>query len=303
MEKVNFEFSLSDEQKKLKDKTYQKLMEDPHTISFMEKNKVDREFIYHHCGKIQDWIEQCETCERCKGLSFCSMSIQGHFMDLQVEDAFLNNEIKKCTYQESLDEAIAHKKNYLQCDMKKEFLNIVIKDIDLTNESKDYQSIIVKCLKLIHEPTKGLYLYGQPGVGKTYLMAGVTNELAKKNRKIAFVNVPKYIADLKMLFKDGNEFDRKLRFVKNVEVLVLDDIGGESVTAWSRDEILLPLLDERMNKNKVTLFTSNYSMEELLERLTVTNNAMKEPMAAKRLLDRIKSLSTEVFVKGNSRRK
>ena len=106
-----------------------------------------------------------------------------------------------------------------------------------------------------------------------------------------------------MLFQDNEAFERKVRGLKQIDILVLDDIGGESVTGWSRDEILLPLLDERMEKGKVTLFTSNYSWKELKARLTVTSNALQEPMAAKRLLDRIEALSCEVFIKGSSRRK
>ena len=40
--------------------------------------------------------------------------------------------------------------------------------------------------------------------------------------------------------------EARLRSIRNAEVVVFDDIGGESVTAWSRDDILLPLMDARM---------------------------------------------------------
>lgn len=303
MEKIDFTFSLSDEQIKLKEKLFAEIIKNKHVISFMNINNVDEKYIFDHCGKISDWVNQCETCDHCVGLNFCSKSIVGHYLDLYVDDKYLMEQMRKCRYQVKKDSLIAHRKFYKEFDAKEEYLTIDVAQIDPDNETDDYKKAMQKALKFVNSPEKGLFLYGQPGVGKTYLMAAITNELTKKGRFVSFVNVPKYLSELKMLFKDGEAFDRKIRSMKQVDILVLDDIGGESVTAWSRDEILLPLLDERMEKGKITLFTSNYSMSELLDRLTVTNNTMREPMAAKRLLDRIKALSTEVFIKGSSRRK
>ena len=85
--------------------------------------------------------------------------------------------------------------------------------------------------------------------------------------------------------------------------MVLDDIGGENLSAWSRDDILLPLLDARMEQHRLTLFTSNYSMVELKERLETTSRGVREPVAAERLFERLKTLSSEIFIKGDSRRK
>lgn len=302
MEKIDFTFSLSDEQKKLKEKLYQEILKDPHVISFMDENKLDKTYIYDHCGKVNDWIKQCEMCDRCAGLVFCGTAIQGHFLNLTMDDEIMMERMQKCRYQLKKEEMYAHRKNYLDFDTKESNLTISL-EFNPAQESKEYMGAVDTALDFVSNPVKGLYIFGQPGVGKTYLMAAITNQLAKKGNTISFVNVPKYLSELKMLFKDGDAFDRKIRSVKKVDFLVLDDIGGESVTAWSRDEILLPLLDERMEKGKITLFTSNYSMNELLVRLSVTNNTMNEPMAAKRLLDRIKALSSEVFIKGNSRRK
>lgn len=303
MEKVNFAMPMSEEQKEIKDACFAEIMADAHVTSFMKQNHVDKTYIYNHCGKISDWVTRCHICEKCAGIDFCRMPLKGHMCDLHVENGFLIEEVRCCRYQQKVNSLYMHRKNFISYDAKEDYLLISMDYFEPSKESVDYMLAVDKAVDFISKPEKGLYLYGQPGVGKTYLMAGITNELAKKGRKIAFVNVPKYIAELKMLFQDNEAFERKVRSLKQVDILVLDDIGGESVTGWSRDEILLPLLDERMEKGKVTLFTSNYSWKELKARLTVTSNALQEPMAAKRLLDRIEALSCEVFIKGSSRRK
>lgn len=51
-----------------------------------------------------------------------------------------------------------------------------------------------------------------------------------------------------------NIVKRVMNHLRYSDVLVLDDIGAESITQWTRDEILLPILDERMNKGMKSLF-------------------------------------------------
>ena len=44
------------------------------------------------------------------------------------------------------------------------------------------------------------------------------------------MNVARLIADLKMMFQDPAAMEERIRMIQHVDVLVLDDIGGESVT-------------------------------------------------------------------------
>ena len=47
--------------------------------------------------------------------------------------------------------------------------------------------------------------------------------------------------------------------VKKAEILILDDIGAEQMSAWVRDEILQVILQHRMQENLPTFFTSNFN--------------------------------------------
>ena len=58
-----------------------------------------------------------------------------------------------------------------------------------------------------------------------------------------------------------------------------------------------------MEKRRLTIFTSNYSMEELKQRLCAAASKSSEPVAAERLLERIRALSCEIFIKGETRTK
>lgn len=305
MEKVDFAFPLNEEQQKLKETTYNVLCKQSMIKAWLKEHQLNNDFLYQHTGKFKDWLEQREKCEHCQGLKFCRQPMQGHVMDIAYDGVLFDNVLRRCQYFVSKEQQLAHKKYYRHCDLAEDQLMISLMNIDTQQENKEYKAVLNRLLdKLMDESIrKGAYLWGKPGSGKTYLAAGITNYYAKKHIPCAFVSVPKLIANMKLMFSDNSAMDQLLRRLKQVDVLVLDDIGGEGVSAWSRDDILLPLLDIRMEAHKRTYFTSNYKPTELKERLALTSNNIKEPMAAERLIERICTLADIEFVKGESRRK
>lgn len=303
MEKLEFHYELSDEAIKHKKEKVEQLKRNPHCIAFMKEQNVDETFLYNHSGKLEDYCAMLEKCVHCQGLDFCRQPMRGTRLML-VMDGFLKNELKPCSFLEQEQIRSKHIARYVEADIADNYFDVDLLKLDITKECKEYKIVYNKVIdKRSLNDRKGLYLWGKPGAGKTYLAAGITNYFAKENKNVAIVNVPKLIADLKRMFSDSMAMDRKLKQIQYVDVLVLDDIGGESVTPWSRDDILLPLLDARMEDKKLTFFTSNYAMGELKQRLSSTSNKMSEPVAAERLFERMRTLSDEIFVKGESRRK
>ncbi|MFT9266604.1 AFG1/ZapE family ATPase [Oenococcus sp.] len=147
---------------------------------------------------------------------------------------------------------------------------------------------------------KGIYLWGNFGVGKSYLMSALLNELAMKNIKTAFVNFSALITrlnDLQMLEKQ-----RLIRRISQAEVLVIDDIGAGDLTTWVRDNVLAAILDSRMNDLRPTFFTSNFDMKSLEEQYLAVARGVSEPIKAARIIERIKFLSDPIEMGGKSRR-
>lgn len=303
MDHVNFAFPLTKEQQEKKKQLVAALLQKKQIQTWMKQHQVDASYIGEHSGRFSDWVNMQEKCEHCQGLTFCRQPQPGYVMDLYI-DGFLTTQLKPCSYLKQQEEVDQHKSSYRCMDMPEELLRVEMISLDLKKESKEYRDAVSRIADhlLNEQEHKGVYFYGKPGVGKTYLAAGITNYFAQKKVPCAFVNVPKLISELKMMFQDNNVMEQRLRLLRSVDVLVLDDIGGESMTAWSRDDILLPILETRMQQKKRTYFTSNYSMLELKDRFETTNNRMKEPIAALRLIERIKALSFEIFIKGESRR-
>ena len=114
---------------------------------------------------------------------------------------------------------------------------------------------------------KGFYLFSQVGRCKTSLLSCVYNFLIK-NDAYACCTTVENIWDIYI-----NNWDTQscvYDFFLKCNVLLIDDIGIQSLTSYSEDTrknaILKDLLDERNKANKITCFTSNYSFQQLLQR-------------------------------------
>ncbi len=149
---------------------------------------------------------------------------------------------------------------------------------------------------------KGLYLVGSFGVGKTYLLGAIARELAEEGHSSTILHFPSFAVDMKQaIAKD--QVGEKLESVKRAPILMLDDIGADAMSSWIRDDIFGVILQYRMQEELATFFSSNFSMNELENHLSVTQRGEEEPLKAKRIMERIRYLTTEVTMEGRNRRK
>ena len=102
-------------------------------------------------------------------------------------------------------------------------------------------------------PSKGLYIYGKFGVGKSYLLGALANELAARHIHSVVVYVPEFLREMKQAIQDQS-LAEKIEFVKRAPVLMLDDIGAETMSSWTRDEILGTILHYRMSEQLTNFY-------------------------------------------------
>ncbi|APX72533.1 primosomal protein DnaI [Companilactobacillus allii] len=147
----------------------------------------------------------------------------------------------------------------------------------------------------------GLYLAGDFGVGKTYLLGAIANELIKKDVKTTIMHFPTFAIEMKNSIGQNNVL-AQVNKVKEAEILMLDDIGADSMSSWIRDEVLGVILQYRMQENMPTFFSSNFTMSNLEKHLSINQRGEEEPVKAQRIMERIKYLSKEVIVSGPNKR-
>ena len=259
-----------------------------------------------YTSKIEDSSIEFDNCLKCKGLASCKNEMAGYCYFPSVVDNNLSFAYKPCKYMEVNLDNNKYKDYVNLYDVPSMLANAKMKDIYVDDKSRiDVVKYIDNYIKSYNEKReKGLYLYGNFGTGKTYIIAALFNEFAKKEMKSAIIYFPEFLRTLKSTFSSVEEgsFSSKFDYIKKIPLLLIDDIGAENVTAWGRDEILGTILQYRMEENLATFFTSNMSLSELELHLSTTGNKA-ESLKARRIIERIKYLTNEMKVIGVDRRK
>jgi DNA replication protein DnaC len=106
---------------------------------------------------------------------------------------------------------------------------------------------------------KGLLLIGPSGVGKTHLAVASLKELLRRGHGGLFCDYRELLKEIQASYNPASESTEMaiLEPIRNVEVLVLDDLGASKPSAWVLDIIGL-VLNARYNERRTTILTTNY---------------------------------------------
>jgi DNA replication protein DnaC len=113
-----------------------------------------------------------------------------------------------------------------------------------------------------------LILKGGYGCGKTHLAAAIANYRIANGQPVLFVVVPDLLDHLRATFAPTSpvSYDERFEEVRTAPLLILDDLGTQSVTTWAQEK-LYQILNYRYNVRLPTVITTNRELEEIDLRL------------------------------------
>ena len=258
---------------------------------------VSEKLLKKNTTKILDTAEELTNCKECNGLYECKNKVNGHVCYPEKDGDTLVFSYTPCKYLKEKNKLIDNKLTAV-----KELELAHIEDIDCSDLKR---ADAIKWILKFYEnydaskKMKGLYLHGNFGCGKTYLIAALFNDL-KKNKKVSS-EIVYFPEALRILKDDWNLFNAKINYYQSVDLLLIDDIGAEKVSEWGRDEVLGTILQSRMNNNMPTFFTSNLTIEELERHLASSKNS-EDYVKARRIIERIKQLTEDLEMVSINRR-
>ncbi|MBF0776782.1 primosomal protein DnaI [Streptococcus azizii] len=277
---------------------YQETIQDKEVADFIQQHHLTEEVITRSMSKFFEYVT-----ERKKFLHQDDSYIAVGYQPVLI----MNEGYADVSYLETaalIDyrKAEAIKNRIQLINLPAHLKNITTADVDLTDENRvGVTKAITEFVKQVGQDNKGLYLYGNFGVGKSYLMAFLANLLSKTHQlSTTMLHYPTFVVDIKNAIGEGL-VKEKIDGIKTAQVLIVDDIGAEQHSSWVRDDVLQVILQHRMQENLPTFFTSNFSLAEL-ERHFAAGRSGDETWQAKRVMERIRFLATELHLEGVNRR-
>ena len=283
-------------------KDYATAVKNPEFKKLVNTLKIKENVAYKYTSKLERTVCELNNCSNCKSLHTCQNKVEGTVYYPTIKDEKLEFNYVACKYK---------KKDIKQKEeIKSKFFEMPyhIKMAKMSNiEINSTRAKIIKWINKFYDDfksgkqTKGLYLSGSFGSGKTYILSALLNELSKLNYSCIIVYYPELLRNIKESF-NSDDYNERINEIKKCDLLLLDDIGAETTTPWNRDEILGTILQYRMDNKKATFFTSNLNIKEL-ENHFITSNKDEEVIKARRIMERVKYLTDELELIGENKRK
>lgn len=208
-----------------------------------------------------------------------------------------NGKIEQCSCQPVRMRIDTINALYAACGIDKKYRWRFLSDFSVkTPADNRAKTAAYKIITKFPKVDKGLFLWGNPGTGKTMLSAIILTELIVRYAvQGKFVKISRnFFGKLRATFVEGSknygmssQIERELH---EVDVLIVDDFGVQRDTEWEK-ETLYNLVDSRYEAEKFTIFTSNNN----------PNESMRE-LSHGRILSRIKEMCTVIELSGKDHR-
>ncbi len=141
-------------------------------------------------------------------------------------------------------------------------------------QRRQINTVAELALRYAEDPQGWLLFQGSYGTGKTHLASAIANRRLEQGKAVLFITTPDLLDHLRATFGPSSEvaYDERFEQIRTAPLLVLDDLGAESQTAWAQEK-LYQLLSYRHTRKLPTVVTTNSDPERL------------EPRIRSRLLD------------------
>ena len=275
------------------------ILADPRVASFIQEHGLSQDQIKRSLPKFNQFLVECRKVKE----GDVTYIAKGYEPILTMNEGYADVTYKETRQLKEQQEQQAISKRINLLSLPQSYRKITFADIALDDVARvDTFEILVDFVANYPSPDqKGLYIYGDMGVGKSFMLAAMAHELSE-TKKVAttIIHYPSFAIDVRNGIKD-NSVKEQIDAVKEAEVLVLDDIGAEQFSSWIRDDVLQVILQYRMIEELPTFFTSNYSFADLEAKLS-NGRQGDETWQAKRVMERIRFLAKEVHLRGVNRR-
>lgn len=136
--------------------------------------------------------------------------------------------------------------------------------------------------KFAESPSGWLFFTGRYGTGKTHLAAAVANYALEHGNEIIFQPVPDLLDQLRVTYGNtGESFEERFERIRSVPLLILDDLGAQSSTAWA-EEKLYQIVNFRYVNKLPTVFTSNVNPRDIDGRIA---SRLKDPFVTRIIMN------------------
>lgn len=207
----------------------------------------------------KDYLEMRYFCEKCKDTGFIGSKICSCRKQLSIEEKYFQSNIRDVILRENFKtfrKDFFSKNKYFDYGISP-YANIqyVLKDVEYY-------------INNFENERRNLYIFGDVGRGKTFLINSIAKELLDRNFSVIYITATKlfrFMNDYLYAFSERKEqLQEKYDMIFKSDLLIIDDLGAEAARESDKSN-LFDIVNERINSQKSIIFSSNYNEDGLKE--------------------------------------
>lgn len=179
----------------------------------------------------------------------------------------------------------------------KQFENQTLEKFIINKTNQNMKYVAERFIKGFRNTKTGIIFVGKNGTGKTHISIAIANELRKQNIPIIFGTLTELLEKYSKSYKNNTEIELTRLYTK-VDLLIIDDLGVESMNDWMLSKLFV-IVNERMRNELPIIITTNYELEQLEERLKIPNKICETTNS---IISRLYKMCYRVECKGNDYR-
>lgn len=207
----------------------------------------------------KDYLKIHYHCDICNDTGFVKTQICRCRKKLIIEKKYSQSNISRLVQRENFRtfNANLYSKNLYKDYPISPYENI----IRIQNDAKMY-------VENFSKNYKNLYIFGDVGRGKTFLINSIAKEILDRNYSVLYLTATKlfsFMNDYLYAFSERKEeLKERYDLIFESDLLIIDDLGSEN-DRNSNETNLFEIVNDRMINKKPIIFSSNYSEDELME--------------------------------------
>lgn len=203
-------------------------------------------------GYPKDYLELPYTCPHCQDTGYIGSQKCSCFKKAEIELLYTQSNLNEILKKENFDHFSF---DYYSDTIRNEATGLTA--LDTARRAYDTAQSFVRNFDTSFE---NLFLYGDTGVGKTFLSHCIAHELLKSAHCVLYFSA----FDLFDLLA-GNTFSKKDNstgedLIYDCELLIIDDLGTELTNSFVSSQLFL-CINERIMRRKSTIISTNLKLE------------------------------------------
>ncbi len=205
----------------------------------------------------EDYFSPIYSCRHCQDTGF----INGKYCHC------FKQEIINVVYSQSNIRNILERENFSTFSYDYYDEDVINKTTGLSSLAT-IQKAVAECKHFISDfdnKPKNIFLYGDTGVGKTFLTNCVAKELLDKGYSVIYFTAFQLFDILsKGVFSKNEDAIAANRNIFDCDLLIIDDLGTELANSFTTSQLFL-CVNERILRQKSTIISTNLNMNQMVD--------------------------------------